>query len=109
MTKKAIRVFTLALGLTAMFATSRLSAQQVTLGESSQKVSIPFAFHVEKVALPAGEYRIERAFGKEIVTLVNLQTSQRVQILWPEASRTPGKMKLVFESGPRGYALKRLS
>lgn len=108
MTKKAIRVFTLALGLTAMFAASRLSAQQA-VGESSQKVSIPFAFHVEKVALPAGEYRIERAFGKEIVTLVNLQTSQRVQILWPEASRTPGKMKLVFESGPRGYSLKRLS
>jgi hypothetical protein len=107
MTKKAIYSFVLALGLTAMFATSSLSAQDI--GMSSQKVSIPFAFHVEKVALPAGEYRIERAFGKEIVTLVNLQTGQRVQILWPDATRTPGKAKLVFETGPQGYSLKKLS
>jgi len=106
MTKKAIRVFALALGLTAMFATSRLSAQESV---SSERISIPFAFHVEKVALPAGEYRIERVFGKEIVTLVNLQSSQRVQILWPDASRTPGKAKLVFESSPRGYSLKKMS
>jgi hypothetical protein len=106
MTKKAIGMFALALGLTAMFATSSLSAQESVY---SNKVAIPFAFHVEKVALPAGEYRIERVFGKEIVTLVNLQTGQRVQILWPEATRTPGKSKLVFETGPQGYSLKKLS
>jgi hypothetical protein len=106
MTKKAIRVFALALGLTAMFATSQLSAQS---GMYSEKVSIPFAFHVAKVTLPAGEYRIEQAFGKDIVMLVNMQTGQSVQILRQEASRTPGKAKLVFETGPQGYKLKTLS
>jgi hypothetical protein len=106
MTKNAIRVFALALGLTAMFATSQLSAQQAAY---SEKVYIPFAFHVAKVTMPAGEYRIEQGFGKDIAMLVNLQTGQRVQILRQEASRMPGKAKLVFETGPRGYSLKTLS
>ncbi|HXB69991.1 MAG TPA: hypothetical protein VNY05_17185 [Candidatus Acidoferrales bacterium] len=106
MTKKAICTFALALGLTAMFATSSLSAQA---GVYSDKISIPFAFHVDKVALPAGEYRLERVFGKDIVSLVNLRTGQRVQILRQEAASTPGKSKLTFESGPQGYSLKKLS
>ena len=106
MTKKAIRVFALALGLTAMFATSQLSAQA---GMYTERVSVPFAFHVGKVAMPAGEYRIEQTFGKDIVTLVNMQTGQRVQILRQEASRVPEKVKLVFENGPQGHVLKSLS
>ena len=106
MTKKAICTFALALGLTAMFATSSVPAQQAVYADT---VTIPFAFHVEKVALPAGEYRLERVFGKEIVALVNLQTGQRVQLLSHEATRTNGKAKLVFESGPQGYSLKKLS
>ena len=106
MTKKAIRVFALALGLTAMFATSQLSAQA---DMRTERVSIPFAFHVGKVAMPAGEYRIEQAFGKDIVTLVNLQTGQRVQILRQGASSVPEKVKLVFEAGPQGQLLKSLS
>ena len=106
MTKKAICTFVLALGLTAIFAPGPLSAQA---GVHSETVSIPFAFHVEKVALPAGEYRLERVFGKDIVTLVNLRSGQRVQILSHEATRTNGKAKLVFETGPSGYSLKSLS
>ena len=106
MTKNTIRVFALALGLTAMFATSQLSAQQ---SANSEKVFIPFAFHVAKVMLPAGEYRIEQAFGKDIAMLVNMQTGQRVQILRQEANHVPGKAKLVFETGPQGHTLKTLS
>jgi hypothetical protein len=106
MTKKAICTFAMALGLTAMFATSSLSAQAAM---NSKKISIPFAFHVDKVAMPAGEYRLEQEFGKEIVTLVNLQTGQRVQLLRHEAASTPGKSKLFFETGPQGYSLKKLS
>jgi hypothetical protein len=106
MTKKAICTFALALGLTATFATSSLSAQQ---GMNSDTISIPFAFHVDKVAMPAGEYRLERVFGKAIVTLVNLHTGQRVQLLRSEATATPGKSKLTFETGPGGYSLKKLS
>lgn len=105
MTKKAIRVFALALGLTATLATSSLFAQEAV----SQKIYIPFAFHVERTALPAGEYRIEQVFGKEIVSLVNVRTGQRVQIIWPEGSRVEGKAKLYFEVGQQGYSLKKLS
>jgi hypothetical protein len=108
MTKKAICTFALALGFTAMVATSSLSAQQAP-GENSNSISIPFAFHVEKVAMPAGEYRLERIFGKEIVTLVNLRTGQRVQVLRPDATSVPGKSRLTFETGPGGYSLKKIS
>jgi len=105
MTNKAIRVFVLALGLTATLATSSLFAQQGVY----QKVNIPFAFFVERTALPAGDYRIEPIFGKEIVSLVNLTTGQRVNILPSEGVRLSGKAKLVFEVGPRGYSLKKMS
>ena len=108
MTKKAICTFALALGLTAMFATGSLSAQQAA-AMNSDKILIPFAFHVEKVAMPAGEYRLEQVFGKEIVTLINLQTGHRVQLLRSVSTSTPGKSKLLFESGPHGYWLKKLS
>jgi len=108
MTKKAICTFAMALGLTAMFAASSLSAQQ-GVGVNSDAITIPFAFHVDKVALPAGEYRLERVFGKAVVTLVNLHTGQRVQILRSEATSTPGKSRLTFENGPGGYTLKKLS
>jgi hypothetical protein len=106
MTKKAICTFALALGLTAMFATSSLSAQP---GVNSETVYIPFAFHVDKVGMPAGEYRLERVFGKDTVNLINLQSGQRVFIVSHEATRPPGKAKLVFETGPQGYSLKKLS
>ena len=106
MTKKAIGMFALALGLTAMFANRPLSAQQVNYSDT---VSIPFAFHVEKVALPAGEYRLEREFGKPVVGLVNLKTGQRVRLLRSEPTNAPGTSKLYFEAGPRGYWLKKLS
>src|ERR1041384_3732793 len=105
MIQKAIGTFALALGM-SMFAAGSLSAQQ---GVVSEKVSIPFAFHVAKVSLPAGEYRIEQVFGKEIVALANMQTRQTVQLLRSEGGRTAGKAKLTFEVGPRGYALRKLS
>jgi len=106
MTKNAIRVFALALGLTAMFATTPMHAQTAV---QSETLTIPFAFHVQNVAMPAGQYRLESVFGKDIVTLVNMQTGRRVQILRQEAARTQGKAKLTFEQGPNGYTLKRLS
>ena len=106
MTKKALYTFALALGLTGVFATNNLSAQMVPY---SEKISIPFAFHAGNIALPAGEYRLERVFGKEVVSLVNLKTGQRVQLLRQDAGGTPGKARLQFEVGPGGYSLKKLS
>jgi len=106
MTKNVIRVFILTLGLTATVAISPLSAQTVV---RSQTITIPFAFHVQSLPMPAGEYRLEEVFGKETMTLVNLHSGRKIQILRHEASRVPGKPKLIFELGPQGYTLKRLS
>lgn len=106
MNKNVIRVLTLALGVTAVLATNPLSAQTALRSET---VTIPFAFHVQDASLPAGEYRLESIFGKDIVILINVQTGQRVQVLRHEAAGVPGKAKLIFELGAQGYTLKRLS
>jgi hypothetical protein len=106
MTKNVIRVLALSLGLTATVVINPLSAQTVV---RSQTITIPFAFRVQNFPMEAGEYRLEEVFGKEIMTLVNLHSGRRMQILRQEASRVPGKPKLIFELGPQGYTLKRLS
>jgi|SRR5215472_10727195 len=106
MSKNVIRVFALGLGLTALLATTPLSAQ---VGIYAEKVTIPFAFRVGKMTMPAGEYRVDKEFGKDIVILVNLQTGHKIQLLQSEPTRIPGKTKLVFQDGPEGHVLKSLS
>ena len=106
MTKNVIRVFALALGLTAVVAIAPLSAQ-TTL--PSQIVNIPFAFHVQNVSMPAGEYRLESMFGKGFVVLESVQTGRKIQVMRHEAASVPGKAPhLIFELGPQGYTLKGL-
>lgn len=74
----------------------------------SEKIPIPFAFRVGGKALPAGEYWMEQDFGAECAMLVNVQTRERVQVL-RKAGHVQGKVKLVFEAGRNGYALKAVS
>ena len=106
MTKNVIRVIALALGLSATVAISPLSAQTVVRSET---VMIPFAFHVQNLPMAAGEYRLEEVFGTQITTLVSLQSGRRIRILRHEPNSVPGKPRLIFELGPKGYTLKRLS
>lgn len=75
----------------------------------SEKLTIPFNFRVAKTNLPSGVYRVEREFGKPVVTLVNVSTGQRVQMLRNEHDTRDGRSKLVFESTGQGYSLKRMS
>ena len=92
-------------GIAVMFATATLSAASFR----SENVSIPFAFHVSKVALPAGEYRLEQSLGSDITFLVNLKTGQRVQFLRSNGRGYDGRAKLVFETTNDGYKLKTIS
>ena len=103
--KKTIRSLSIGLGLAAIFATSNLNAT----GYVSENIAIPFEFKVQKLTLPAGEYRVEQEFGKYMVSLINLQTGRRVQLLRDYGAGTPGRTKLVFETTQQGYTLKRVS
>ena len=102
---KTIRSISLALGLAAIFATSSLNAT----GYVTEKIAIPFEFKVQKLTLPAGEYRVEREFGKYMVWIVNLQTGRRVQFFRDYGGRNPDRTRLVFETTPQGYTLKSVS
>ena len=75
----------------------------------SKNVAVPFAFQVEKITMPAGEYRIEETFGKPFVFVVNSKTGRRVQMLRHGAITTPGAAKLEFEKTGEGYRLRRVS
>ena len=64
------RSLSVGLCLCASFAATNLSAAEYV----SRNIKVPFAFTVGKVTLPAGEYRVRQEPGKEIVSIVNVQT-----------------------------------
>ncbi|HEY1336904.1 MAG TPA: hypothetical protein VGF59_05310 [Bryobacteraceae bacterium] len=101
MLKNMIRVTALALGGLALTATAAYATDY-----RSENVNIPFDFKVEGKSLPAGVYRTSETFGSGIITLVNTETGQRVTVLRAAARRSPGRVRLVFQSGQEGYRLK---
>jgi hypothetical protein len=103
--KNVFRKCALGVGFAALFTASALNA--VTF--HSENVSIPFAFHVAKVALPAGEYRINQGHGSDITYLINVKTGQQVQLLRSSGTRVEDRAKLVFENTSDGYILKTIS
>ena len=105
MNNRIIRTLALGFGLTAILATSSLNATSFY----SERVNIPFEFKVGKVALGAGVYRVEQEFGKDIASLVNMKTGQRVQMLRPNGEHTMGRARLTFETTGGVRILKRVS
>jgi hypothetical protein len=103
--KNFFRSLSVGLGLTALFAVGNLNAA----GYVSENIAIPFEFKVDKLTLPAGEYRVEQDFGKYLVSIVNIQTGRRVQFLRECGTRTPGRAKLIFEPTGYGYKLSKVS
>jgi len=93
------------LGLASIFAASNLSAAHYV----TENISVPFEFHVDKVTLPAGEYRVEQDTGKSLIAIVNVHTGRRIHMFRDNADRTPGRAKLIFEPTGRGYKLARVS
>ena len=88
----------------------------VTLGAMSAaaqtsdtiQVSIPFAFTVHNVDMPAGNYRIARAAGGSgLLALRNIDTEQAVFFLAiPTGYGTaPTQSSVAFRSGEVGYSL----
>jgi hypothetical protein len=95
----------LVLSLASVFAAGTLSAADFV----TTHIVVPFEFKVDKVSLPAGEYRLERDFGKDMVAVVNVNTGRRVRVLSDSSSRMPGQSKLVFEKSGNNYRLIKIS
>jgi hypothetical protein len=93
------------LSLASLFAAGSLSAADYV----TTHVVVPFEFKVDKVELPAGEYRLERDFGKDMVSIVNINTGRRVRVLSDAHSRTPEKSKMIFEKSGKSYRLIKIS
>jgi hypothetical protein len=89
----------------ALFSTGSLYAASLR----SERVTIPFEFNVDRMVLPSGEYRIEQEGVTVFMTLVNVQTGHRVQLLRDEPSSQRGKVKLVFEVEGHSARLKFVS
>jgi hypothetical protein len=103
--KNFFRSLSVGLGLSAIFAASNLNAA----GYVTENIAIPFEFKVDKLTLPAGEYRVEQDFGKYLVSIVNLKTGHRVQVLRDNSHRVSGRAKLIFEPTGAGYKLAKVS
>jgi hypothetical protein len=93
------------LGLASLFAAGSVSAAHYV----TENIKVPFSFNVDKVAMPAGEYRLEQDPGKYVVSIVNVHTGRRVQMLRDNVNHTPGRAKLIFEPTGQGYKLARVS
>ena len=102
--KDFFRNLSVGLGLSAIFAASSLKATSFV----SENIAIPFDFKVDKLTLPAGEYRVQQDFGRYLVSLVNVKTGRSVQVL-REAGYQDGRAKLVFEPTGQGYKLQKVS
>src|SRR5215469_1778204 len=102
--KNVFRTCAVGVGIAAMMTASALNAATF----QTEKVEIPFAFHVSKTALPAGEYRIQQNFGSDVAYLVNLKTGQQVQVLRSVGAKKDGRAKLVFENTENGRVLKSI-
>jgi hypothetical protein len=105
MMKNFFRNISMGLGLAAIFAPINVNAAEYV----SENIAVPFDFRVDKMTLPAGEYRVEQEFGKYIVSIVNVKNGHRVQFLRDMAQPTPGRAKLVFAPTGQGYKLARVS
>src|SRR3954451_9291406 len=103
--KDFFRNISVGLGLAAFFAPGNLNAT----GYVTENIAVPFEFKVDKLTLPAGEYRVEEEFGKYIVSIVNVNTGRRIQVLRDNSGRQPWRARLVFEPTGQGYKLARVS
>jgi hypothetical protein len=103
--KNFFRNLSVGLGLSAIFAASSLNATAFV----SENIAIPFDFKVDKVTLPAGEYQVQQDFGRYLVSLVNVKTGRRVQMLRDSGAYREGRAKLVFEPTGQGYKLAKVS
>jgi hypothetical protein len=72
-------------------------------------VVIPFEFKVKNQVLPAGHYRLQDGSFISTAFLINQETGQRVEVLRPSTSATPGKAHLIFKQKADGYVLSYIN
>jgi hypothetical protein len=103
--KKFLCTLGLGVAVWGLPGAGRLSAADI----ESKRVSVPFAFQVDKIWLPAGHYRVEQNIGKQMVVMVNTETGHRVQVMREPVYQPTGNTKLTFEKIGKGYKLSRVS
>lgn len=105
MIKRLVCSSALLLGAAAVSFTGSLQATELC----SERVTIPFTFQADKVVLPSGTYRVEQDFGSPLITLVNVETGQRIQVIRREPARHDGKLKLTFVHEGQTARLKSIA
>jgi hypothetical protein len=103
--KNFFRNLSVGLGLSAIFASSSLNAATFV----SENIAIPFDFKVDTMTLPAGEYQVQQDFGRYLVSLVNVKTGRKVQVLRDSGAQREGRAKLIFEPTGQGYKLSKVA
>ena len=90
-------------------AAGLLCAAPSASAQSSERVTIPFAFSANHVQAPAGTYKVQRVTNF-LVSLRNMETGKtQILTVYPEGRRvieTQGK--LVFHRNGTGYSLTQV-
>lgn len=100
-----MRNLALSVGLSAMFASSVMVAQ-----DSAREVAnVPFAFHLKNVNLPAGKYVVNSVNAAGVIRIADAKTGHSVMIL--TQSRTSGQReepRLTFQRYGNDYFLSQV-
>ena len=96
--------------VTGMLALAFLAAHAVRAQEPLL-AKIPFAFTAGAMALPAGEYRIEKlAVGSAVLLIQGTDNRAATFVMWnpTEANRPQTKSKLIFHCYGKRYFLSQI-
>ena len=93
------------MSLVSIFVAGNLSAASYP----TKNIRVPFEFKVDKMTMPAGEYRVEPEFGGYMVTIMNVDTGRCVRMLRDNSQLKSERAKLIFEPTGQGYKLARVS
>ena len=84
-----------------------MSSYSARADGAGNRAVIPFSFRVAGEQLPAGQYRIEKAFQSRVYYLRNIETGKAAMINLP-AGFGANPAKLIFDQDERGYVLQRV-
>jgi hypothetical protein len=100
-----------ALRMTTMLALAFLAATQIVRAQEPLLANIPFAFTAGSMALPAGEYRVERMAQDATMLLIRRadgSVAKIVPTLGAQANGLQSQSKLIFHRYGNRYFLSQV-
>jgi hypothetical protein len=97
--------------ITMMLALAFLAATPIVRAQEPLLVNIPFAFTAGSIALPAGEYRVEKLALDSSMLLIRCTDGSAAKIvpsIAADANGTPTQSKLVFHRYGNRYFLSQV-